>query len=203
MIQRTALRQLMLVSVLSLTIAACSSDDDETPASGSGDTSEMAPGGGSSPTVSSAFDGNWIMACSLEDDDSPEDGYEVTMLAISGETATARSLMYLDSACQMPDPELGEVTTQVSIVYPGGTTTTPQGVATHVNVTTESILFDGQPLTAEQQEFFETFGGFDPTFDIALIENSVLFFGDTEGDLSGDSAALRPTALEADGFAMQ
>lgn len=213
MIKRAALPQLMLVSALSLGIAACSSDDNDNPPAGeSGQTSELAPdegggegeGGGTiAPVVSNAFDGTWLQSCALEDEEFPEEGYDVTMVVINGATAMARSTGYTDSACASPD-EFGEITSEASLVFPGGTTTTPQGVATHVDVTTETFLINGQPPSPDNLALLQTIGAFDPLFDIALIDdNGVLFFGDIDGENNGDSAEMRPTTLETRGFVRQ
>lgn len=60
------------------------------------------------------------------------------MLEINGASTTSRVIGCTDSTCQTPDADLGEQVVEVSIVYPEGTTTTPQGVASHVNITNES-----------------------------------------------------------------
>lgn len=204
-----------------LVLVGCSDDDDDgdAPLDVGGDigvntgteggTSMPAPGttpGAPAPTM---FDGEWLAACTAIDPSFPDEGYEVATLTIAGDSGTARTPLYEDSACAIPvtpsEDEPFETVVSASIVYPGGTTETALGTATHVDITTESIEFDGEPPTEAQRAQLERIDAFGTDYDIALVSGSELFFGDFEADeaLDGSSPERRPTALEPTGFVRQ
>ncbi|MFK7994111.1 MAG: hypothetical protein AB8B87_08225 [Granulosicoccus sp.] len=131
--QRTTLRKLMLVSVLSFTVTACNENDQ--PTGQSGDISESIPGADVAPTVSNEFDDDLFQVCSLEERNSTDDGYEVATFTIDGGSDSTRTFSYTGSSCAPPAPDVVETEIESSFAYPGGSTTTPQDVATHIDTT--------------------------------------------------------------------
>jgi len=177
--------------LLALSIVACSSDDDDP--SDSGETSTPTDSNGGGPTINTAFDGTWTQGCTADDPEDPETEYETTTLTIAGDVSTANVQFFSDSECQTPSTGFQTGTITSSIVYPGAVTTTTQGDATHIDVTVESLLLDGEPPP-------EALAAFSPvgeiTYDLALIEGDTLYAGDDSGEFDGSTAALRPTQLD-------
>jgi len=178
-------------------LVGCSDSDNDSDNNPAGETSSPAPDGGAQPTVMSGYDGTFLLSCALDDPQDPDDGYVVATITISGASGNLRLLNYTDAACTNPDTP-AEVIVDASIVYPGGTVATDRGTADFVDLTPESFLLDGQPATPEQLTFLNLTGEFNTIYDILLLDDggTSLYFGDTSGDLDGESPETRPNTLE-------
>ena len=185
-------RPFLLLPVACALLVGCSSSDD----SPANETSAPAPGDNGSPTVLTKFDGTYLDSCQLSDEEAPSEGYEVVTGTIAGDTGTITVLNYTDDACTQPGSP-AESVIQTSIVYPGGTVQTALGEADFVNVTPESVQYDGQAPTAEEMQQLNNAGAFDTTYDILLLDGSSLYSGDIDGDLNGVSEATRPNTLDS------
>jgi hypothetical protein len=172
---------------------------------GCGSSSSPAPDGTSTPdgtggdtstnTLLTRYNGTYLLGCDLSDEDVPEDGYETVTVVIAGETSTATLYSYTDAACTQPDvPAIIEITS--SLNYPGGTVQTDRGVADFVDITAENITSDGQALSDEQRQFFTILGLFATNYDFFVLEGSSLYSGLLTDELTGESAATRPNALD-------
>jgi len=179
--------QVVLMSALAL--GACSSSDSD-------DNS-------SSPGADNTFNGTWVSGCLLIDPEFPEDGYEREVLTINGASASVEGTEYVDAACLMRIPDSDVFSVDFTLAFPGGTTTTPQGEARHLDVTPTTGFVNGTALTEEQMQLAADNGAFDPIFTLILIDNAVLFLGDDEGEGVGESADSRPTTLDPEGFTLQ
>jgi len=190
------LRTFMMLPLAAALVTGCSDSDNDSDNNPAGETSMLAPDGGAQPTVMSEYDGTYLLSCALDDPQDPEDGYVVATITISGDTGNLRLLNYTDAACTNPDTP-AEVIVDASIVYPGGTVETDRGTADFVDLTPESFLLDGQAATAEELTFLNVNGEFNTMYDILLLDDAgaSLYFGDTSGDLDGETPEARPNTL--------
>ncbi|MEM7256891.1 MAG: hypothetical protein AAF404_05835 [Pseudomonadota bacterium] len=100
--------------------------------------------------------------------------------------ATVTQSIYTDTACSTPSTP-ASIVTQRSLAFDGNTSTTSLGDASHVEWTVESRTVDG----AE-----DTTGVNIMIWDLVLITNNTLYFGDRSGTNDGSTEALRPTVLD-------
>lgn len=193
-------RILLAATIISVSamLAACSSDDDDdnNGDDGAGDTSTPVDGDNTGDTGNSGglsgLDGTWVQACLADDPDDAESEYSTGQSVFNGNMVTVTEMTYTDSGCTIAaDPAV--IVIESSFVFPGGTTTTALGDATHIDVTIESVTLDGEPLS---DEFSDLIGLNDIEYDLVLIDNDMLYVGDTDGDLDGSTEALRPNALD-------
>jgi len=191
---------LVCVSVvaMSMVLSACGSDSDDTP-SNAGDTSTPVDGGGDGDGdgangAPSGLAGTWVRGCTADDPEDAETEYSTSVAVFTSDSASITDNSYTDSGCTTAaDPAV--IAIEYSLVFPGGTTTTNLGNAVHINVTPESALFDGEPLSDELANLFELN---QTDYDIILIANDMLYAGDIDGDLDGTTEALRPTAIDTE-----
>ena len=161
------------------------------------------PGTPDAPTATS-FDGEWLRACLADEAEDEETTYDTVALTISGETATSRQLIYTDAACVTPATP-AEVVIDVTFALADGATETDRGPATHVDITPVSVTQDGVAPTEAQREAVASQGGFDTTYDIAVVADGALYFGDAASDAERDGAApeRRPATLESAPYVRQ
>ncbi len=170
-------------SALTLTAAtllwACSSDDNST------NTSTMpAPGTVPEDAVTlPGLDGNWARACMANATDAT---FSTVTLIAADNVATITESVFTDSGCATPASP-ANIETQRSLVFDGTTSNTSLGDASHVTWTVESKTIDG---TADSSSTNES------AFDLMLITNNTLYFGDRSGTNDGSTEALRPTTLD-------
>lgn len=194
-----------LVSALLATGCGGNSDTstEGTEANGSGTST---PVGGTDNTGSgnsiADYNGNWTDPCVGDGDPEfgiPNSFYEVVNLSINGNTGVAETFSYKDAACSVPTDEESVIRYTVSLVYPGGTTNTSLGVARHINIDTEEILIDGAQPSAEVLALMQSVGAYDTEYDLILIADGKLYFGESlDSATSGDSAATRPTEIDTE-----
>jgi hypothetical protein len=190
-------RILLAATVISVSamLAACSSDDDDDNAGDAGaeDTSTPVDGGdGGNNSGLAGLDGTWIQACLADDPEDAETEYTTAEAVFNGNAVTVTEMAYTDSGCTTA-AEPAVYVIQSSIVFPGGTTLTALGDASHADITTESATLDGESVSDALSSLF---GLNETTFDILLIDNNILYAGDIDGDLDGSTEALRPTELD-------
>ncbi len=188
---RPSVKSLLMLPLAAALVVGCS-DSNDSPAD---ETSAPAPNGGTPPTVLTKFDGSYTEACTASDPNDASQGSEVITTTIAGDSGTLRLFSYSDADCAVPDTP-AELVSEISISYPGGTVDTDLGTADFINVTPESVTVDGQPPTAEQMTQLNALGIFDTIYDIALLDGSSLYSGDTSGDMDGTTADNRPTTLD-------
>lgn len=209
MICRRSLFTTVLVSALLATGCGGNSNNSTEGAETSGD----AGGSGTSTPVGNTgntgggnsiadYNGNWSDPCVGDGDPEfgiPDSIYEVVNLSINGNTGVAETFSYMDAACSVPTDEESVIRYTVSFAYPGGTTNTSLGVARHINVTTEEILIDGAQPSAEVLALMQSVGAYDTEYDLILIAEGKLYFGESlSSATSGDSAATRPTEIDTE-----
>lgn len=177
-IHRTiAIRSILLMPLLGL--AACSSDDD------SANTSTMpAPDANPGDEITlDGLDGNWISSCVESASDAT---YSTTTITVADNAATVSQSIYTDNSCSTPSAP-ANIVTERSLVFDGNTSATSLGDASHVEWTVESRLVDGEN---------DNTGVNVSVWDLMLITNDTLYFGDRTGDNNGTTEALRPSALD-------
>lgn len=181
-----------MLPIASALVIGCS-DSDDSPAT---QTSQLGPNG-ETPTVLTKFDGSYLGACELSDEEDPTDGFEISSVTVAGDSGSIQSFNYTDDACTTPGTP-AETMLEISIAYPVGTVQTALGVADFVNITPESITFDGQAPTPEQMQVLGLTAIFDTSYDILLIDGSSLYAGDDSGELNGETEATRPNTLDTE-----
>ena len=134
----------------------------------------------------------WEHGCLADDPDDEETEYTTSVAVFTEESANITHNSYTDSGCTTA-ANPAEFVASYKLVFPGGTTTTSLGDATHVNVTLESARVDGQAVS---DTFSELLGLGETQYDLLLIENNRLYAGDTDGELDGTSEASRPDTLD-------
>ena len=157
----------------------CSSEDN------SSSTSTMpAPGTTPEDTVTlEGLDGNWVRTCMANATDAT---FSTATLVAADNVVTITDSIFTDSGCATPaSPATIEI--QRSLVFDGTTSNTALGDASHVTWTVESKTIDGTPDTA---------GTNGSAFDLMLITNNTLYFGDRSGVNDGSTETLRPTTLD-------
>jgi len=187
----------LLLALTSALVLGCS-DSDDPPAN---QTSMLGPGG-EAPNVLTTYDGTYLEACTLNDPEDPSDGAEEYISVIAGDLITTTLFLFSDAACTIPDVP-AQIMIETSVAYPGGTVQTALGVADFVDLTPESVTFDGQPPSVEEMTLLTQLGLLTPSFDIVLLDGSTLYTGDDDGALDGESAANRPVTLDLDGIAIR
>jgi len=184
-------RTLLMLPLASALVVGCS-DSNDSPAN---ETSAPSPEG-EQATVLTKFDGTYLDTCELVDDNDRDEGSQVTSITIAGDTGSLRFFYYTDAACTSPDVP-AEAVADISLAYPGGTVQTALGVADFVNITLETVLYDGVPATAEQIQQLNQEGALDTRYDILLLDDSSLYAGDDSAELDGGTEATRPNTLES------
>ena len=186
-----SIRTLLMLPFASALVIGCS----DSTKSLVNQTSELGPND-EVPTVLTKFDGSYLGGCEQSDEEDPTDGFEIISSKIDGDSGSIKAFNYTDEACATPDMP-AETVLELSIAYPGGTVQTALGTADFIDITPESITFDGQAPTPEQMQLLGQSGAFDTYFDIVLIDGSSLYLGDDSGELDGETAAKRPNTLES------
>ena len=160
-------------------LSGCSSDDN------SSDTSTMpAPGTAPEDTVTlEGLDGNWAKACMAHATDAT---YSTATLVAADNVVTITDSVFTDSGCVTPASP-ATIESQRSLVFDGTTSNTSLGDASHVTWTVESKTINGVQDTASTNE---------SAFDLMLITNNTLYFGDRSGANDGSTEALRPSTLD-------
>ncbi len=186
-----------IVAAITLALSACSSNDDSSDNDGVEDTSMLAPGSPPPAAPSTALNGSWTSGCVLADAEFPEEGFSVTNLTINGDTAQTSLFNYTDSACTQPDIP-AEVQLESSIAYPNGTVSTPRGEAIFVDVTIESVTFDGQAPSGELLTQLQGNDFFAVDYGIAVVgDDGLLYFGDaTIENQNGTTPETRSITLD-------
>jgi hypothetical protein len=147
--------------------------------------------------VSAKYEGTYLEACT---EDAPS--FEVITTTIVGTTQTVRTLEFTDAACTVPASPDEEVVVE-SLVYPGGTVQAPLRYADFVDLTSDSVTLDGQPLSAQQIQEATQDGFFNSESDLFLFDGGSVFRGENSDLLDGEFAANRLTTLEADAMVRQ
>lgn len=165
---------------LTLSLSACDSDDDNA------NTSNTMPAPGTTPgddVTLPGLDGDWSTTCIASSVDST---YSTTDITVADNVATVTESIFTDSACTTPStPAI--IVTDRSLQFDSTTSTTALGDASHVTWTVESRTVDGAA---------DSSGTNDTVWDLMLIANDTLYFGDRSGDNNGSEEALRPTTLD-------
>ncbi|MBX2880374.1 MAG: hypothetical protein KTR32_10605 [Granulosicoccus sp.] len=173
------------IVVLSAFIVACDSNDDQDSDANmtiadpavSGPAPTM-PAPGSSPDDLirlDGLDGSWVQNCLAID--SQETPYISSSLSVSLDSATLTVNNFSDSACS---DMTSTSTAELSLLFSAETVTSSLGEATHVEITNEQTNA--------------------VRFDLMLIINDSLYFGDLSNGLDGSTIELRPQQLDQIGF---
>lgn len=173
---------LFLMTILIITgIQGCDSDNDPVV-----ETTTTMPAPGANPTDDITMDGlagTWTRGCTALADSS---NYSTTQLDIADNVSTLTESFFTDNGCSTAaSPAV--VITDSSLVFDNTMATTTLGQANLVESTVESKTIDGAS---------DTDGINTVTYNIMLITNNTLYYGDTSGDNNGSTAALRPTTLD-------
>jgi len=115
--------------------------------------------------------------------------YGVQMLSIQGSTASVTAQLFSDENCAIPFGNGDEERSTYSIVYPGGTTETALGTADHVDVTLTSSFFNGQEIS-DDTDIGTT------SYDIFFLDGALFYYGNSDGENSGETPETRPIELE-------
>jgi hypothetical protein len=170
---------LILVSLLGLN--ACDSDSN---IAATDDGTMPAPGTTPGEDITlEGLDGDWSSACIAATDAAT---FSTTTIAVADNIATGAASIYTDNACTTPATP-ASITTERSLEFDGNTSSTSLGDASHVTWIVESRTVDGADDTSGVNAM---------VWDIMLITNDTLYFGDRSGSNDGSEEALRPTALD-------
>jgi len=134
------------------------------------------------------YNGNYVFPC--DGDFGFSDRFE---LSIQGSVFTATSTEYSDETCTNLD---STIVSTFSLVYPGGTTETPRGMADHIDVSLESITFDGVPPDADALATLEGLGVFDTVYAIILLDGASFYLSDESDTADGTTAEMRHDTLD-------
>jgi hypothetical protein len=178
-----------ILALTSLSLVGCSSSSNSNSDGG---------------VVGAQFNGNWAQACEVEGDPANANAeYSTITGSLNGSSATYVTTYYEDMNCTVPVEDEQVVTITASLVYPGGTTTTALGEATHVDITTTGIRYDGVEPSAEERAQLEAAGFFDTEYDLILELNNQLYFGDYTANFAGRTPETRPIEIEANPLFMR
>lgn len=158
-------------------------DSDDSPAS---DTSTSMPAPGETPgelVTVAGLDGLWKRACTASASSSE---YSSAEMNIAENVATITESYFTDSACSTP-ASTAVVVTENSLVFDESVTATALGDANNVESTVESKSVDGSNVTEGVNVV---------TYDLLLLTNNTLYFGDKSAEGSGTTEALRPSTLD-------
>lgn len=175
--------KLLTIAIITGTaLYGCDSDDDD--ASANSDTSMPAPGETpTDPVTVDGLAGQWATACAAMADSAE---YSSATMTIADNVATITESFFTDNACATAaSPAV--VVSDNSLVFDNSTSTTSLGEASNFESTVESKTVDGTP----DNENVNTV-----VYDILLITNDTLYFGDKTGENNGTSATLRPQTLD-------
>ncbi len=182
-----------IVCAMLIGLQACSSDSTSEPEMTDGEadeTSQPAPGVTPGvPLTLEGLEGSWQRSTCLA---SATDAsvYTNAGLTIADNVASLTINAFTDSACSSPASPAVTLT-ESSLVFDGSTSTTTLGEASHFDSTVESKTVDG----VDSNDSINSI-----SYDIALIINDTLYFGDTQGSNDGSSSELRPTTLDEQSF---
>lgn len=159
-------------------------------ANGSGNSAGTSgPAPGTSPgETTTAFNGIWMTNCAQEGTEFiPGSEYQRMTLEVDGSAYKSTIKSYTDSDCSVAAfPSMVE--SDFSMQFPGGTVSTPQGDASLVDITMETVLIDSVDATIAGQ----LFNAFDVQYNIMAIgTDGMLYFG-----IPSPSESARPTGLK-------
>ena len=186
-------RNTFLLLTITVSLMACSSDSNNLAEEGlnnsdlgnSDDNSSMlAPGSDQQDVMTlDGLDGSWEQGCLANPDDAT---FSSATLLASDNTITVTESVFTDNACSIAAvPAIIE--TESSLIFDGTTTTTALGDASNVELTVETRTIDDVSDTGDINSI---------TYDMMLIINDTLYFGDKTGDNDGSTDELQPTTLD-------
>lgn len=171
----------VLVVVLVTALYGCDSDDNALT-----DTSASMPAPGETPVDPITVDGlagQWQRPCAAS---TTSADYSTADMTIADNVATITQSIFTDSACTTPaSPAV--IVTENSLVFDNTTSNTSLGDASNLESTVESRTVDGVSSTDGINAI---------TYDILLITNNTLYFGDKSGENNGTTTTLRPLTLD-------
>ena len=171
-----------LALAFTLSLAACGSDSSNSSDAATG--TMPAPGANPvEPVTLEGLDGTWSQACLANSADAT---FSTATLTAADNVATITQSVYTDNACTSAATP-ASIETQRSLVFDDTTTSTSLGDASNVEWTVESKTIDGVSDTSDING---------TVYDVMLITNGTLYFGDRSGAKDGTSEALRPTTLD-------
>ena len=168
----------LMISIYALT--GCDSSDNSAV-----ETSTMpAPNQNPEDAVTlEGLDGQWNSACTAIADNSL---WSTANYSVADNVGTMTERFYTDNACST-DASPAITITENSLAFNGEVSSTSLGDASQVETTAESITTDGEAVSDAVNTI---------TYDIMLITNNTLYFGDKSGAMNGSSADLRPESLD-------
>ena len=186
-------RNTFLLLTITVSLMACSSDSNNLAEEGlnnsdlgnSDDNSSMlAPGSDQQDVMTlDGLDGSWEQGCLANPDDAT---FSSATLLASDNTITVTESVFTDNACSIAAvPAIIE--TVSSLIFDGTTTTTALGDASNVELTVETRTIDDVSDTGDINSI---------TYDMMLIINDTLYFGNKTGDNDGSTDELQPTTLD-------
>lgn len=166
--------------LFALGLSACDSDDNTAETN----SSMLAPGAtpGDEATLE-GLDGNWATGCLASSGDAT---FTTTTISVADNVASVTQSIFTDNACTTAATPASIVTDR-SLQFDGETSNTSLGDASNVVWTVESRTVDGTP---------DSDGVNNMVWDIMLITNDTLYFGDRSGSNDGSTEALRPNTLD-------
>lgn len=176
MFMQKTLKAIMVCALSASLAVACSSSSNN---NGSNNTSGSNPQPGS---LSAKYQGTYLMACTPDGGG----GWMTEELTITGQTVEKIDTDYSDAQCANPTLTTKHTAT---ISYPGGTTTTGQGQADHVDAVLVEKTENGvsQVILPSDTLIFTIF---------ALADPNTFYQGDDTAQFDGKTAATREGTLK-------
>lgn len=195
--------QIVIVMLLGLLLASCSSSNGAAPitepignssdSGASGDTSPGTSVGGQDAAAIAGIQGNWVAPC------VPEAGFNVKRsLTVSDENAEFILAFFSDINCTEPTTvetlDNAHALAVQSITVPtGNLVSTSIGAATAVDIVTVGVTLDGRPASLDLGVIQVR----EIRYTIILVDGGSLYFGDTTlAGYEGDTPATRPISLD-------
>lgn len=195
--------QIVIVMLLGLLLASCSSSNGAVPVTdpvgnsssgaSSGNTASGSSAGEQAAAAIAGIQGNWATPC------IPEMGFNIKRtLAVSEENAEFVLAFFSDFNCTEAVAvdilnNAHALAIQSVTVPTGDLVSTSIGAATALDIFTVDVTLDGQPAPANLAAIMVP----EVRHTIVLVEDTNLYFGDsTLAGFEGDSPATRPVSLD-------
>ena len=164
------MKKTMCIAVLAAVVSGC----------GGGSSDGVIKRGDSDTGLVTELEGKWVKSCSAVDQADSETLYDIVELTFINNKVHSSIHNFIDSDCSVPFSK--SLNPKASADFRIGDKVMISGGQEATEIDSHIERSEGAPFIANE-------------FDVYLISNDRLYFGDTNGDNDGSMATLRPQSL--------
>jgi len=204
--QHMNIARLVVLSFLATSLAACSSSNSDNPTADTftspmvdvpnPDTSQQPVNG--SGVLFPEMQGSWSRDCLLFDEEEPSEGYERSVITVTGNEFVVDTKVYSDSNCVTPLArgflQFGDdFQSYGTVERPGGTADTSVGAMPFIDLNFTRFTIEGEPLVPEVAAFYTPY----VDYTIVHVDGDQMYLGDPDfPGQDGDTAQTRSVVFD-------